>query len=91
MIHQMIISHVAVVSVNMTEEVKTLNFLTSHIIAIHSHRLVNGENRNHTSNNPNSVKSTNDVIFANAANPKNSQAIKRYLNNSFLSFESFLF
>ncbi|MBO7505352.1 hypothetical protein J6T66_04390, partial [bacterium] len=62
-----------------------MNFLTSHIIITHRPRLVKGENRNHTSNNPNNAKSTNAVIFANAANPKNSHAITTYFSIPFLS------
>ena len=85
------INRVAFSSVNITEEVKTLNFLTNHIAIIHSPKLVNDENHSHTSSNPNNTKSTKAVIFANAANPKNSQAIKTYFNTSFLSLESFLF
>ena len=77
--------------VKITDEVRTLNFLTSHITIIHSQRLVIEENRNHTSNNQKSTKSTNAVIFANAANPKNKPAIKTYINKSFLSLEFFLF
>ena len=84
-------NHVAFESVRITEEVKTLNFLTSHITIIHSPRPVNEENRKHTSNKPNNTKSTNAVIFANAANQKNNHAIKTYLNKSFLSLEVFLF
>ena len=90
-IHQMIINRVAFSSVNITEEVKTLNFLTNHIAIIHSPKLVNDENHSHTSNSPNNTKSTNAVIFANAANPKNNQAIMIYFNISFLSLEPFLF
>ena len=89
--HQIIKSHVAFSSVNITFAVSILNFLANHITIIHNPRLVNDENRNHTSNNPKSIKSTNAVIFANAANPKNNQAIKTYFNISFLSFELFLF
>jgi len=55
---------------------------------IQSHKLVNHQNRNHTSNNPKSTKSTNAVIFASAANPKNSHAINTYFNISFLSPDS---
>jgi len=90
-IHQIIINHEASESISITEEVKTLNFLTSHITIIHSPRPVNEENRKHTSNNQNKTKSTNAVIFANAANPKNSHAIKTYLNKSFLFLEFCLF
>ena len=90
-IHQIIMNHVAFESVRITEDVSMLNFLTSHIAIIHNQRLVIEENRNQTSNNPNSTKSTNAVILANAANQKNSHAIKIYLNKSFLSFNSFLF
>jgi hypothetical protein len=89
-IHQIIISHVAFSSVNITEEVKTLNFLTNHITITQSHKLVKDQNRNHTSNSQKSTKSTNAVIFAKAAKPKNSHAINTYLNISFLSFD-FLF
>ena len=78
-------NRVAFASVSITEEVKMLNFLTSHITITHRPRLVKGENRNHTSNNPNSTKSTKAVIFANAANPKKSHAIRTYFNISFLS------
>ena len=67
-----------------------LNFLTNPITIIHNQRPVSEENRNHTSNNQNSTKSTNAVIFANAANPKNKPAIKIYFNISFLSLD-FLF
>ena len=84
-------NQVALESVNMTEDVKILNFLTNHIVTIHSHRLVNDENRNHTSNNQNSTRSTNAVIFANAANQKNNQAIIIYLRISFLSVKNLLF
>lgn len=91
MISQTIINHVAFSSVSITEEVRILNFLTNHITIIHSPKLVNDQNRRHTSNSPKSTKSTNAVIFANAANPKNNQAIKTYFNNSFLSSELFLF
>jgi hypothetical protein len=89
--HPIIINHVAFSSVIITDEVKILNFLTNHIAIIHSHRLVSEENRTHTSNNQNNTKSTKAVIFARAANPKNSQAIMIYFNISFLSFESLLF
>ena len=84
-------NQVAFESVNITEDVRMLNFLTNHITIIHNHRLVNDENHNHTSNNPKSTKSTNAVIFANAANPKNNHAIIIYLRISFLSLEAFLF
>jgi ABC-type microcin C transport system duplicated ATPase subunit YejF len=90
-IHQIIINHIAVSSVIITEDVKILNFLASHITIIHTHRLVKDENRNHISNNPNNAKSTNAVIFAKAAKPKNNQAIITYFNISFLLSESFLF
>lgn len=90
-INQTIINHIATLSVNITEEVKTPNFLTSHITSIPNHKLVNDENRNHTSNKPKSTKSTNAVIFANAAKPKNNHAIITYFSISFLSFELFLF
>ena len=78
-------------SVNITEDVKTLNFLTNHITVIHSHRLIIGENHNPINNNPNNTKSTNAVIFANAAKPKNNPAIIIYFKSSFLSDENFLF
>jgi ABC-type methionine transport system ATPase subunit len=90
-IHQIVINHIAFSSVIITEEVNTLNFLANHITIIHNPRLVNHQNRNHTSNNPKSAKSTNAVIFANAANQKNNHAIITYFSNSFLSLESFLF
>ena len=84
----MIMNQVAFESVNITEDVKMLNFLTNHIASIHSHRLVNDENRKHTSNNPNNTRSTNAVIFARAANQKNNPAITIYLRISFLSLDS---
>ena len=89
--HQIITNQVAFASVNITEEVKTLNFLTNHIAIIHNHRLVIGENRNHTSNKPNNTKSTNAVIFAKAAKLKNNQAIMIYFMISFLSLVLFIF
>jgi ABC-type dipeptide/oligopeptide/nickel transport system ATPase component len=82
------ISHVAVSLVNITEDVRTLNFLTNHIAITHKPRLVKEENRSHISSNPNNTKSTNAVIFANAANQKKSHAIKTYFNTSFLSLDS---
>ena len=88
--HQIIINHVAFSSLSMDEEVRILNFLTNHITIIHIPTLVNDENRNQISNNPKSTKSTNAVIFANAANPKNNPAIKTYFNISFLLLD-FLF
>jgi hypothetical protein len=88
---QIIINQVAFVSVNITEEVRTLNFLTNHITVIHNHRLVIGENRNPTNNRPNNTKSTKAVIFASAANQKNNPAIIMYLSISFLSEDVFLF
>ena len=89
-IHQISINHVAFVFVSMTEDVSILNFLTSHITITHNPRLVNGENRNHTSNSQNNTKSTNAVIFAKVANPKNNHAIRTYFTTSFLSLD-FLF
>jgi hypothetical protein len=83
-------NQVAFLSVSITEEVNILNFLANHITIIHSHKLVKHENRNHTSSSPKSTKSTNAVILANAANPKNNHAINTYLNISFLSLD-FLF
>jgi hypothetical protein len=83
-------NHVAFPVVNITEDVKTLNFLTNPITITHSPKLVKGENRSHTSNNQNNTKSTKAVIFARAANPKNSHAINTYFNISFLSLD-FLF
>ena len=88
--HQTIINHIAFSSLNMDEEVKILNFLTNHITITHIPRLVNDENRSHTSNNQNNTKSTKAVIFARAANPKKSHAINTYFNISFLSLD-FLF
>ena len=90
MINHITINHVAFSLVIITSDVNTLTFLTNHITIIHSHRLVKDENRNQTSNNPNKTKSTNAVIFANAANPKNNHAIITYFNISFLSLD-FLF
>ena len=87
--HHIIINQVALESVRITEEVSTLNFLTSHIAIIHSHRLVIEENHNQTSSNPNRTKSTNAVILASAANQKNNHAIKIYLNKSFFHRFSF--
>ena len=81
-------NQVALESVNITEEVNTLSFLTNHITIIHNHRLVSDENRNHTNNSPKSTKSTNAVIFANVANQKNNPAIIIYLRISFLSLDS---
>ena len=86
----MIINHVAFSSVSITEDVNTLNFLANHITIIQRPKLVSHQNRNQTSSSPKSTKSTNAVIFANAANPKNIQAISTYLSISFLSFD-FLF
>ena len=83
-------NHVAFSSVNITDDVKILNFLANHIVITHNQRLVIGENRNQTNNNQNKAKSINAVIFANAANPKNNHAIITYFNISFLSFD-FLF
>jgi hypothetical protein len=83
-------NHVAFSSVSITEDVNILNFLANHITITQSPRLVNHQNRNHTSNNPKSTKSTNAVIFANAANPKNNHAISTYFNISLLLFD-FLF
>ena len=83
-------NHVAFSSVNITEEVNTLNFLTNHITIIHNHKLVIEENRKPTNNNPNNTKSTNAVIFASAANQKNNHAIITYFNTSFLLLD-FLF
>ena len=91
MINQIIINQVALESVNITEDVKMLNFLTSHITIIHKPRDVIGENHNQTNNNPNNAKSTNAVIFAKAENPNNNQAMITYFNNSFLSFVVSLF
>ena len=88
--HQIIINHRAFSSVNITEDVNILNFLTSHITIIHNQRPVNEENRNHISNSPNKTKSTNAVILAKAANQKNNHAIITYLRISFLSHD-FLF
>lgn len=85
------INHVAFSSVIITEEVKILNFLANHITIIQSHKPDNDENRNHTNNNPNKTRSMNAVIFANAANQKNNQAIITYFSISFLSLELFLF
>jgi hypothetical protein len=84
------ISHVAILPVNITEDVSILNFLTNHIAIIHKPRPVKGENRNDTSNNPNNTKSTNAVIFAKAANQKKSHAIKTYFSTSLFSLD-FLF
>ena len=84
-------NQVAFESVKITDDVKTLNFLTNHIVITHNPRLVNGENRNHISNNQNNTKSTNAVILANAANPKNNHVIIIYFRSSFLSLEKFLF
>ena len=89
-IHQIMMNHVAFSSVNITDDVKILNFLANHIVITHNQRLVIGENRNQTNNNQNKAKSINAVIFANAANPKNNHAIITYFNISFLSFD-FLF
>ena len=83
----MTMNRVAVSSVNITEDVRILNFLTNHITITHNPRLVNEENRNHTSNSPNNTKSTNAVIFANVANPKKSPAIITYFSTSFLSLD----
>ena len=87
----MTINRVAISLVSMTEEVRILNFLANHIIIIHNHRLIIGENRNHINSKPNKAKSINAVTFASAANPKNNQAIITYFSISFLSLELFLF
>jgi len=81
-------NRVAYESPNMNEEVRILNFLTSHMAVIHTPKLVNGENHSHISNNPNSMKSIKAVILANVANQKNNHAMMIYLKVSFLSFES---
>ena len=73
-------NHVAFPEVNITEEVRMLNFLTNHITITHKPRLVRGENRSHISNNQNNTKSTNAVLFAKEANPKNNHAIITYFN-----------
>ena len=75
----------ALVFVNIAADVNILNFLSSHIIITHIHRVVIGENHNHINSNQNSVRSTNAVIFAIAANQNNSHAIIMYFSNSFFS------
>ena len=88
---QIIIIQVALASDIIRNDVNMVNFLTNPITIIQSHKLVNDENRNQTSNKPNNAKSTKAVILANAENQKNNQVIKIYLNKSLLSFEIFLF
>ena len=84
-------NHIDSAEVNITEDVSILSFLASHMTIIHKPRLVIGENRNHTNNNPNNAKSTNAVIFANAANPNIIPAMIMYFNSSFLSSVASLF
>jgi hypothetical protein len=89
--HHTIISRLAFVSVTIQLEANTLNFLTSHIMTNHNHKLLIEENRNQTSNSPNNTKSTKAVILASAANQKNNPVISIYLNNSFFSLVFSLF